>query len=619
LDSQRKKQRQLNAIIMIGLSILVLFAYRAVTVNDFINYDDPAYVTENRHVNDGMSVDGLIWAFTASYASNWHPLTWISLMLDRQLFGKNPGGYHWTNVIFHLLSGLLLFIVLKRMTGYPWRSAMVAGLFLVHPLHVESVAWVAERKDVLSALFWMMGMWGYARYAEQPSSGRYAVVLFSLFLGLLSKPMVVTFPFILLLLDYWPLRRMTEERQTLVRLVYEKIPLFIMSASSCVITFLVQRDGEAVASLQNLPLIQRIGNALVSYAYYLLKTVWPVNLAVFYPHPGIWPTGEIIRSLVLLLLISTLVMIKGKHFPYLIVGWLWYLGTLVPVIGLVQVGAQAMADRYTYLPLIGIFVMVIWAVGDILNKVKVGAAMGGIISTGLIVVMIVMTQIQVGYWKNSFTLFMHAHLVTDKNFQAQNNIGRALSADHKYEEAMEYYREAMKSNPLYMPAYNNLGMAQMEQGKLEAAMCSFSEALRIKPGDGTVHFNRGELYAKMRKWDEAIGDYRSAMKKNPYNASLHNNLGVALTYRKQLDEAIQEYREAIKLNPKHAGAHNNLAMLLIGKGKNDEAIAHFRQAIQYEPDYWNAHFQLAKLLDRKGLADEAVSHFREARRINPDI
>jgi tetratricopeptide (TPR) repeat protein len=619
LDKERKRHLPLNSIIMIGLSILVLFAYQGVMGNDFINYDDPAYVTENRYVKGGISVEGVKWAFTTSYVSNWHPLTWVSLMVDRQLFGMNPSGYHWTNVILHLSGGLLLFGVLNRMTGYPWRSALVASLFLLHPLHVESVAWVAERKDVLSALFWMLGMWGYVRYVLKPDFRRYACVIFYFVLGLLSKPMVVTFPFVLLLLDYWPLGRMLDGKTAIFRLLYEKIPLFILSAASCVITFLVQKDGEAVASLQLLPFAHRIGNALVAYAHYLVKTVWPVNLAVFYPHPGVWPPREILLAFALLLLIGLFVMMKMKRFPYLAFGWLWYLGTLVPVIGLVQVGAQAMADRYTYLPLIGIFVMVAWAGADILIKAKTGGAIGGIVSGGLIVVLIVMTQTQVGYWKNSLTLFMHAQNVTDKNYQAQNNIGLALAAEHKYEEATEYYREAMKSDPYYMSACYNLGLARMEQGRLEEAMRSFLDALRIKPGDESVLFSRGVLFARMGRWDEAIGDYRSAVKKDPYNAALHNNLGVVLINLKRRDEAIQEYQEAIRLNPEHAGAHNNLAMLLIGKGQTNEGIAHFRQAILYQPSYAHAHYQLGLVLQNLGRADEALYHMTEAKRINPEI
>jgi protein O-mannosyl-transferase len=617
--SDQARGRYLPLLIAIALTITVLVSYWGVLDNDFINYDDPGYVTENPHVKDGLTWDGIGWAFTASYVSNWHPLTWLSLMLDHDLFGMNAAGYHWTNAILHGFAGLVLFFALGRMTGQPWCSGLVAGLFLVHPLHVESVAWVAERKDILSALFWMLGMWSYARYAERTGMVRYAGVVLFFLLGLLSKPMVVTFPFVLLILDYWPLGRMAGGRQVFARLLYEKIPLFLLSAASCVITFLVQWESEAVTSIENLPVVNRIGNALIAYAHYLVKSVWPVHLAVFYPHPGHWPGKEILLALALLLLITLLVMLNRKRFPYLTAGWLWYLGTLVPVIGLVQVGAQAMADRYTYLPLIGIFVMAAWAGADLLKKIKLCNAMGGVIACGVIVVLVIMTRAQVGYWKDSFTLFTHTNRVTDKNFQAQNNVGRALAAENKYEEAVEYYHEAMKSNPNFLPAYINLGCAQMEQGKFEAAIHSFTKALSLKPGDGTIYFNRGQLYTRMKKWDEAIADYRYAMKKDPYNASLRNNLGIALTHRKQLDEAIHEYREAIRLNPKHAGAHNNLAMILAGRGEIDGAILHFREALRYQPDFANAHYQISPLLKRKGMEKESEYHLREAVRLDPEI
>ena len=612
-DNLRKK-----LLISIFLALLALAAYRGVRGNDFINYDDLAYVTENRHVQGGLSGKGLIWAFTASHASNWHPLTWISLMADRELFGMNAGGYHWTNVILHLAGGLLLFLALTRMTGQLWCSGLVAGLFLVHPLHVESVAWVAERKDVLSGLFWMLGMWGYARYVEHPGFIRYGWVLLFFVLGLMSKPMVVTFPFVLLLLDYWPLGRMGGGRRAVARLVYEKIPLFLLSAAGCVVTFLVQQRAGAVAPLESLPLAKRLGNAVISYSEYLVKTVWPADLAVFYPYHGPPPEWRLPLSLAILTALSLLAVVSFRRRPYLPVGWFWYLGTLVPVIGIVQVGMQAMADRYTYLPLIGIFMMIAWGGADILHARRAGGLIGGVISAVVLVGLAVATQIQVGYWKDSLTLFTHALRVTDKNYQAHNNVGRVLAGMKKYEEAAGHYREAIRSNPYYLPAYNNLGLAQMEQGRLEEARGSFTEALKINPGDGNVHLNRGELFSRMDRLDEAIGDYRAAMKKTPDDPMLHNSLGVTLTRRGRLTEALHEYREAIRLAPEHAGAHNNLAMLLLGQGQVDEAIAHFREAIHYQPEYANAHYQLALALKRKGLADEAERHFREARRINPD-
>jgi tetratricopeptide (TPR) repeat protein len=607
-------------LIVLLLSILVIASYWSVQGNDFINYDDPAYVLENRHVKGGLSGEGLVWAFTASYVSNWHPLTWLSLMLDHDLYGMNAGGYHLMSVILHLLSVLVLFFALVRMTGDLWCSGLVSGLFGVHPLHVESVAWVAERKDVLSGLFWMLGLWGYARYAERPGISRYWAVVLFFVLALLSKPMVVTFPFVLLLLDYWPLRRFGgDSGETFSRLVYEKIPLFILSAASSVITFLVQREGQAVASLVNLPFFDRLGNAAISYGRYLVKMFLPYDLAVFYPHRGAWPVSEVFLSFALLWLITLFVLMRFRRRRYLVVGWFWYLGTLVPVIGLVQVGAQAMADRYTYLPLIGLFIMIAWGVQQLLAELPARRLIWGAASVGVLAIMVVLTQIQVGYWRDSSTLFKNALRVTDSNYQAYNHLGRALAEAEKFEEATNHYREAIRISPNYMDAYSNMGVAQMEQGIYNEALSSYSQALRIKPGDGSVHFNRGDLFARKGMWSEALSDYRTALKKKPYDPSLRNNFGVALTHQGMIPEAIDEYREAIRLDPEHAGSHGNLAMLLAARGEIDEAIDHFRWAIRYRPDYANARYQLSLLLKRKGLVREAVDHLREAKRINPEI
>ena len=612
-----KANRNSPIFICALLAISVLIVYGQVGKFDFIRYDEELYVTKNPHVLSGMSLDGLLWAFTTLDAGNWHPLTWLSLMLDRELYGMNAGGYHWTSVVLHLLSGLLLFFTFSRMTGHPWRSGLLAGLFLIHPLHVESVAWVAERKDVLSGLFWMLSMWGYARYAERPGAGRYLQVVLFFAMGLMSKPMVVTLPFVLLLLDYWPLGRM--DRGTVIRLLYEKAPLFFLSTASSIITFIAQKEGEAVASLQILPFTGRMGNAVVSYAGYLVKLIWPFNLAIFYTHPGTWPAREIVLALILLLLITSLVLAKNRHCRYMLVGWLWYLGTLVPVIGLVQVGAQAMADRYTYLPVIGIFIMVAWGSAELLQDSRCRRVIWGAVSGAVMAILLFMTQIQVGYWKNSIALFSHALHVAGKNYLAHNNLARALTNEKKYTEAVEHYRTAIRINPFYLPPYLNLGLTWMEQGKLEEAMTCLTEALKIKPGDVDVLFIRGNLLSKKGLWDEAIAEYRMALKEKPYDSTLHNNLGLALTRKGRVDQAIEEYRAAIRLAPEHAGAHNNLAMLLLGRGQIDDAVGHFREAIKYQPDYVNVHYQLARLLSSKGLADEAAYHLREARRINPDI
>jgi tetratricopeptide (TPR) repeat protein len=508
------------------------------------------------------------------------------------------------------------------MTGRLWCSGLCAGLFLVHPLHVESVAWVAERKDVLCGLFWMLGMWGYARYAERRVAGRYAWVLLFFVLALLSKPMAVTFPFVLLLLDYWPLGRMAGGvRVSILPLVWEKVPLLALSAASSAVTFWVQKAGEAVASLHHLPMTERVANAAVSYATYIVKMVWPFGLAAFYPHPGLWPALDILLSLMLILPITALALTGVRQRPWLAVGWFWYLGTLVPVIGIIQVGAQAMADRYTYLPLIGLFIMVIWgsAEGVIARRsvIKEITAAGLAILT--VTCLILAANIQVGYWHDSFTLFRHALEVTEGNYQAYNHLGRALNESGRHEEAIGQYREAIRIAPTYMPAYNNMGIARMDQGRLDEAMDSFDRALALKPGDSHVLFGRAEVFARKGLWVQAAEQYRIAIQNNPFNPSLHNNLGLALTRLERLPEAMAEYRLAIRLDPGHAGARNNLAMLLAGRGESEEAIIHFREALRRRPDYANAHYQLSKLLRQDGISAEATFHLQEAIRLNPEI
>jgi protein O-mannosyl-transferase len=613
----RKKSRNEALLVGIALSILVLVSYRGVTGNDFINYDDPAYVTENRHVQRGLSVTELSWALTASYAGNWHPLTWVSLMVDRALFGMNAAGYHGTNVILHLASGLLLFVVLGRMTGRLWCSGLVSAFFLVHPLHVESVAWIAERKDVLSGLFWMLSIWAYVRYVEHPGYIRYGWVVLFFVLGFLSKPMVVTLPFVLLLLDWWPLRR-TDER-SILSLLGEKIPLVVLSAAGSIVTFFVQSEGGAVDSFQSLPLAGRFVNSAVSYASYLVKMLFPLDLSAFYPRPVAWSIPEVLLSLSLIFLISFFVLMRVRRQPYLGTGWLWYLGMLVPVIGFVQVGAQAMADRYTYLPLIGVFIMAVWGLDDLLKAIPAGRWVGGAAAGATLLVLVVMTQIQVGYWKDSGALFTHALRVTDNNFVAHNNLGRASADQGNYREAIDQYGEAIRISPYYMAAYNNLGIALMKTGRLPEAMDSFTMALKIKPGDGYVHFNRGEVFSLRSMWDEAITEYRLALQEKPYDPALRNNLGAALVKQGRLDDAVLQFRTALRLDPEHAGAHANLGMLLMGRGQDEEAIGHFREALRHRPEYANAHYQLARALKKQGRTDESVYHLREARRIKPDI
>jgi protein O-mannosyl-transferase len=557
LESKKK------ILIVLLLSILVLASYWGVQGNGFTNYDDPVYVLENRHVREGLSWESLVWAFTASYASNWHPLTWLSLMLDRDLYWMNAGGYHWTSLMLHLLGVLVLFHAMHRMTGNLWCSGLVAGLFGVHPLHVESVAWVSERKDVLSGLFWMLGLWGYAWYVERPGLKRYWIVLLFFVLGLLSKPMVVTFPFVLLLLDWWPLGRLgAASGRGLASLLYEKIPLFVLSAVSSVVTFVVQRGGEAMPSLGNLPFGERLGNAAVSYGRYLLKMVFPYDLAVFYPYPGAWSIREVFLSLTLLVLITGFVVMRRHRQPYWVVGWLWYLGTLVPVIGLVQVGAQAMADRYAYLPMVGIYIMTAWGAKDLLNGFRGRRIIWSVVSTAVMITLIVLTQIQVRYWKDDATLFGNALRITDRNFMAHQILAEGMVKAGDLVGAENHYREAMRIKPSFKQAYNHLGYLLIIQGKHDEAGPLLEKALQIDPTYVPAMKNLADVRMRQRRIDEAIPLYREALLHGEDDWELLNNYGVALFYKGDVDEAVFKIRAALRLRPEYAEARKNLQKIL---------------------------------------------------------
>jgi tetratricopeptide (TPR) repeat protein len=554
-NSGREKKIILCCLLAAG----VLIVYGQVGGFDFIRYDEELYITHNAHVLSGLTYDGFIWALTTLKAGNWHPLTWLSLMLDRELYGTDPGGYHWTSVVLHLAGGLVLFLALSRMTGRPWRSGVVAGLFLLHPLHVESVAWVAERKDVLSGLFWMLGLWGYARYAEKPSAGRYLWVVLFFVLGLMSKPMAVTLPFVLLLLDYWPLGRM--ERGAVKRLLYEKAPLFFLSALSSVITFVAQSKGEAVASLQHLPFTDRLGNAVVSYALYLVKTVRPVDLAFFYPHPMQWPLGQIFLSGSLLALISLLAWLRKRSTPPLAMGWLWFIGTLVPVIGLVQVGSQAMADRYSYIPLIGLFIAAVWGSGDAIGRLRFGKVYSFVAGGLLLAALLPVGYLQAGHWRDSAALFKHALEVTEGNYLAHSNYGVVLMDQGRYGEAAGHFLESIRIRPDFAAAHDNMGKIMVLLGRNDEAEAFYREAMRINPRDAGPKRRFAELLQQTGKTEAAIAYYREALLRKPDDPVAHNNLAVALLSVGKADEAIGHLRRALELKADYGDARNNLAVL----------------------------------------------------------
>jgi len=610
-----------ECLIYLLLVLTTVTVFWQVRNHEFINLDDSKYVTENRHVQNGLTLDSMIWAFTTTQVANWHPLTWLSHMLDCQLYGLNPKGHHLTNVFLHLLNTLLLFFILQRMTGALWRSGLVAAFFALHPLHVESVAWVAERKDVLSTLFWLLTMWGYIWYVERPRLTRYLLTLLAFTLGLMTKPMLVTMPCVLLLLDYWPLKRFQlsqpggdtpattgifkEQGVPFLRLLLEKTPFFALAAASSIVTFLAQRSGGAVSALDVYPVKIRIANALVSYVSYIGQMVWPRGLAVFYPHPGTHlPGWHAVGAGLLLACISIAVIRAARRHPYLAVGWLWYLGTLVPVIGLVQVGAQAMADRYTYVPLIGLFVIIAWSIPDLLagnhyRKIVLSMAVGTVL-----LALTVSSWLQVQHWKNNLTLFKHALKVTAKNYVAHDSLGNALAQQGKVEEAIDHYYEALKIKPNLVNLHNNLGVALLEQRKVKEAMSHYDIALRLNADYAETYNNFGVAWFTVGEFDKAIAHYHEALRLDPAYGKAHNNMGNALVEHGRFEEAILHYSKALETKVHYPEAHNNLGVALAQQGKLNEAIVQFKEALLLKPDYTQARANLDLALAMVGKATE---------------
>ncbi len=657
-----------NIIISSFLALITIAVFWQVHSFDFARYDDDKYVTENRHVQSRMTTDSIIWAFTSVNVNNWHPLTWLSHMLDYQLYGSNPAGHHLTSLFLHIVNTLLLFFILKRMTGFTWQSAFVAALFAIHPLHIESVAWVAERKDVLSTLFFMLTLWAYVRYVEYPGIYRYLPIILFFTFGLMSKPMLVTLPFVLLLLDFWPIGRLQfrksilnisstslqtaaneDEKKSNIGLIIEKIPLFIISAASIGITLYAQWTG--IAPIESLPFGTRISNALVSFISYMVKMIWPGNLAVFYPYPDMIPIWQAGGSILLLILITLIAIRSVRHYPYVMTGWLWYLGTLVPVIGLVQVGNQSIADRYTYIPLIGLFMIIAWAMPDFLARWRYRHVALALSAGCVIGVLMTVSMFQVRHWHNSITLFEHAISVTKNNYVMHSNIGASLAEQGKYGDAVLHYTEALRIKPDDFEARYNLANALARQGKLEESLSQYAEALRIQPDAAAVHNNMGIALSYLGRTDEAVIHFREALRikpdfhdaelnlktalnrqmkprqnileiankkpADPKSAEGRMQAGLSLFQKGRLDEAIPEFEEALRLNPNIAAAHITLGLIMAQKRNLDKAIHHFRIALQIKPNLPEAHNSLGVALTYKGEIDEAITHFEEALQINP--
>jgi tetratricopeptide (TPR) repeat protein len=601
------------------LMAIIVFIYAPVLHYGFLSYDDPAYVSNNSQVMRGFTVQGVWWAFTTGHASNWHPVTWLSHMLDVQMYGMNAGRHHLTNLLFHIANALLLFLLLYRTTGAWRRSAMVAILFAAHPLHVESVAWIAERKDVLSTLFWMLTMHAYVAYVRKPRLGRYLTVFAVFALGLMSKPMLVTLPLVLLLFDIWPLKRVrfqTGEGKIWLRMLREKIPLFVLVAASSIITVIAQWRGGTVQDFEVLSLYQRIANALISYVAYLGQMLWPRNLAAYYPYVrlSIWYAAA---SALILIIVSVAVIRLFRSRSFLFVGWFWYLFTLVPVIGLIQVGGQARADRYTYIPLIGVFIIGAWGIPIVFERWRYGGAALKVAACVLVCALTACARHQVHYWESDLALWKHAVEATGDNYFARTNLGLVLIDSGDFAEGIAQYTEALRINPDSAETHNALGSALFKQGKVDAAMKEYAMALRIRPGFAEAHSNRGVALAKRGDIEEAFSEFQKALEISPEDSKIQYNFGFTLANQGKLEEAMSYYRKALTIRPDYADAHFQMGNALAGKGMLNEAVAEYTRALQIRPEYEDAHNNLGVILMRLDRYDEAAAHFKEALRINP--
>lgn len=613
------------------LLIAIVVPYRQVINFDFVCYDDNTYVTNNPNIQQGITPKTIKWSFTTFYEANYHPLTWLSHMLDVKLYGLNAAGHHWTNVEFHILNTLLLFFILFKMTGSLWQSAFAAALFALHPLHVESVAWVAERKDVLSTFFGFLTMGAYYRYVKKTDVKNYLWVIVFLTISLMAKPMLVTLPFVLLLMDFWPLKRLQFKNNSILpsesktrfgiktnyRLIFEKIPLFVPVGISCVLTFLAQKNAGAVQVLRQLPVKDRIANALVSYINYVLKMFWPSKLAVFYPHPGnTLPEWKIFGAALLLAGSCFAALRAAKKYPYIAVGLFWYLVTLVPVIGLVQVGDQAMADRYTYIPLIGLFIIVAWGGSELFKKWRYQNIFLGVFSVAVLSALTMCTSYQLRYWKNAVTLFEHAIKVTKNNSLGQNNLGVAY-ASVDIDKAISHYEEALKIQPNNSLALFNLGTAFSDKKNYNEAYLYLTKSIKINPKRIEARMNLANVAYIQGRFDEAVSQYNKILEIYPDNENAHYNLAYVMSAQGKLDEAVSHYKETLRISPQYSKAHYYLGNILLNEGQIRAAFMHFREVIRINPDDARAFNKLGLILLNQGKYKQACVFFSKALQLDP--
>src|SRR5438132_10469409 len=669
--------RVVTGIVSVFLAVIVWIAFGRALGHEFVGYDDQRYVVQNPWVTNGLTLDGIQWAFIHVHATNWHPLTTISHMLDCQLYGLQPWGHHLTNILLQAAAAIVLFLALRNLTDDSWPSLFVAAIFAVHPLRVESVAWVSERKDVLSGVFFMLTLWAYARYARSnvPSLFRYLIVVLLFALGLLCKATLVTLPFVLLLLDYWPLGRGRpfsspgqgitapwKRRNTLSWLVIEKVPLFVLSAASCVATLLAQK--QALDLSIKAPLQERLGNALISYVVYVGQMIWPAHLAVLYPYPeGNLEIPQVILALLLLLMISVAFFLWRKKYPFLLIGWLWYLGMLIPIIGIIQVGSQVRADRYTYLPQIGLYLLVAWGGMELFQRWRRSREILAAAAVLVIRALTTRSYLQTSCWRDTETLWRHAIASTSNNYIAHTNLAQnlthsgrfteaiaecqkalkikpdwaaahnnlgvallrnkqsgdgALGHDGAVDEAIEHYRKALQINPDFTQAHKNLGIVFVRKGQLDEAIAQFQKTLELEPNDAQAEFFLGSAFLQRQEAEEAIAHYQKAVEIRPDYAEARNYLGNAFVGEGKYSEAIANYAAAVRIRPNYSEAHHNMGCVLATIGKNDEALDQFNEALRLNGNDAQAHFALGSLLARMGHREEAVAHLTEALRLKPD-
>jgi Tfp pilus assembly protein PilF len=611
------------------LAAITWLIFGQTLAHDFVNYDDEVYVYDNAKVAAGLSPQNILWAFTHTVCANWHPLTVISHMLDCQLYGLKPAGHHFTNVLLHTIAVILLFLVLRQMTGGLWRSALVAALFAIHPLHVESVAWISERKDVLSAVFFMLMLGAYTRYIRALSLTSYLFVLLFFAFGLMSKPILVTAPFVLLLLDYWPLKRFvsetaaklghrnrTESRANIRRIFLEKIPLLFISFASCAATILAQRH--FIDPIDRLSFAERLGNAAVAIIVYLRQLVWPSGLSIFYPHPrhGLSAVQVSMAPLSLLAVSAAAFIYRRKH-PYFPTGWFWFLGMLVPVSGIVQVGTQAHADRYTYLPQIGLYILVTWFIADIVSSWRHQRVLLSTAMVSSIVILMWPAWKQTSHWRDSRTLWTHALAVNPENDTAHNGLCNLALRQNRFEEAVFHARKALQVRPDSADAHSNLGLALLGTGQKAEALIEFRKVIETSPARPRVHYNLATLLLDSGRIEEAIAEFQKELQIQPEFVDAQNNLGIALEQKGALDDAVTCFQKAIELDPRRPKTHYNLATVFLRQGQFDHAIAHLEKELLINPASAEAHNDLGIAWSQKGRINEAIGEWQKTLDLQP--